>query len=74
METILGISCNIMQQCSRPELSCEKRVETSKGCWFWGPLVMVDMEPLSALHGGQTVDKVMSRLSKMKDVFFHHVS
>lgn len=61
METILGNDDNTLQQCSRTERGCveKNRLETSNGCWFWGPLVMVDMEPLSALNRGQTV-KVMS--------------
>lgn len=52
-----------VQHCSRIEKSCVKRVKTSNGCWFWGPLEMVDMEPLSALNRGQTVDKIMFPLS-----------
>lgn len=35
-----------------------KSAETSNCGRFWGPLVMVDVEPLSALNHGQTVNTV----------------
>lgn len=51
----------IMQQ-SRKKRRWVEKLKTSNGCWFWGPLEMVDMDPLSALNRGQIVDKVMSWL------------
>ncbi len=68
MRTILGISDNNLQQSSGTKRGCvgKNRLETSNCCWFWGPLEMVDMEPLSALNRGQTVDKVMFPRSGIK--------
>lgn len=37
-----------------------KRLETSNGGWFWRPLEMVDMEPLSALNSGHSLQSYVS--------------
>lgn len=61
-ETTLEISYIIMLQCCETEVGCVESIETSYCGRFWGPLVMVDVEPLSALNHGQTVNKVTYHL------------
>lgn len=43
-------SCICVKQSSERTERAVLKKNTSNGCWFWGPLEMVGMEPLSVLN------------------------